>query len=166
MQGPNRACDHADGRLQRVLQHLTLELDAHIQAVQSNANALAGMSADLLSRATEAGFALEDKTSSTSDRLANEDMKAYVTGGIDIFNAREQAARMLEHMDAVDSHLEVMLNAAKDKYRAYDDVLRLVEQAENQYEKEIRVAEDLGFGARRESILLMCRNLQRAKQAL
>jgi hypothetical protein len=94
-------------------------------------------------------------------------MKAYVTGGIaDILNAREQAARMLEHMDAVDSHLEMMLDAAKNKYRAYDDVLPLVEQAENQYEEEIRVAEDLGFGARRESILLMCRNLQRVKQAL
>jgi hypothetical protein len=167
MQMPNRACDQADGRLQRVLQHQTLELDVHIQAVQSNTNALAGMSADLLSRATEAGFALEDKTSSASNRLANEDMKAYVTGGIaDILNAREQAARMLEHMDAVDSHLEMMLDAAKNKYRAYDDVLPLVEQAENQYEEEIRVAEDLGFGARRESILLMCRNLQRAKQAL
>ncbi|KAJ4339963.1 hypothetical protein N0V87_002902 [Didymella glomerata] len=167
MQMPNRACDQADGRLQRVLQHQTIELDVHIQAVQSNTNALAGMSADLLSRATEAGFALEDKTSSASNRLANEDMKAYVTGGIaDILNAREQAARMLEHMDAVDSHLEMMLDAAKNKYRAYDDVLPLVEQAENQYEEEIRVAEDLGFGARRESILLMCRNLQRAKQAL
>ncbi|KAF3050086.1 hypothetical protein E8E11_010383 [Didymella keratinophila] len=160
------ACDQAASTLQRVLQHQTPELDAHIQAVQSNANALAGISANLLSRAADTGFALEDRTSSTSKELANVDVKAYVMGGIaDIFNARDQAARLLEHMDAVDSHLEVMLDAAKHKYRAYDDVFRLVEQAENEYDEEIRVAENLGFGARRESILLMCRDLQRAKQA-
>lgn len=162
----NRACDQADGRLQQALQHESPELDAHIQAVQSNANALAGISADLLPRATRAGFALENETLSTSNELADVDVKTYVSGGItDILNAQEQAGKMLEHMDAVDSHLEVMLNAAENKYRAHDNVLRLIEQAGNEYDEEMRVAENLGFGPRRGSILLMCRNLQRAKQA-
>ena len=161
-----QTCDQADSHLQRVLQHQTPELNAHIQAVQTNANALADMSADLLTRATDTGFPPEGRTPSTSVELADVDVKAYVTGGItDILNARDQAARLLEHMDAVDSRLEVMLDAAKNKYRAYDDVLHLIEQAENEYDEEIWVAEDLGFGLRRESVLLMCRNLQRAKQA-
>jgi hypothetical protein len=50
-----RVCTEADAKLQRVMQHQVPELDAHIQAVQSNAHALVGMSVSLLSRATEAG---------------------------------------------------------------------------------------------------------------
>jgi hypothetical protein len=103
------------------------------------------MSADLLSRATDTGFPLEGRTPSTSVELANVDEKAYVTGGItDILNARNQAARLLEYMDAVYNHLKVMLDAAKNKYRAYNDVLHLVEHARNEYNKENRVAEDSG----------------------
>ncbi|KAF1922480.1 uncharacterized protein M421DRAFT_96768 [Didymella exigua CBS 183.55] len=158
------ACDQMDGRLQRVLQHRGPGLDAHIHAVQSNANALAGMSVSLLSRATEAGFSLENQSSSMSIELGNVDVKAYVTGGIaDILNAREQAAKMLAQMDTVNSHLEVMLDAAKSKYRACDEVLRLVEQADNKYNEEVQRVEKLGFGLPRETILLMCRNAQRAK---
>lgn len=111
----NRACNQADGRLQRVLQHQAPELDAHIQAVQSNAHALAGMSADLLERAARSGFAVEDRTSPASLEPASIDIKTNVTGGItDIANAREQAGKLLEHMDAVGSRLDVMLAAAKN----------------------------------------------------
>lgn len=83
------------------------------------------------------------------NELADADVKTYVAGGItDILNAQEEAGKMLKHMDAVDSCLEVMLNAAKSKYRAYDNVLRLVEQADNEYDEKIQSVEAPDFGPR------------------
>lgn len=141
------------------------ELDAHIHVVQSNANALAAMSGSLLTRAEEAGFSLEDEHVSASPELKRGDVKAYVIGRIaDILNARKQAAKLLDQMEAVESHLEILLDAAKSQYRAYDGVLRLIEQADNLNPDgvaEVELAGRLGLWPRRESILLMCRNMQR-----
>ncbi|KAH6644615.1 hypothetical protein C7974DRAFT_383949 [Boeremia exigua] len=163
-QDQTRACDQADGQLQRILQQQVPELDAHIQVVQHNASGLASMSASLLSRAEEAGFSLEDHHPSASVELATADIKTYVSGTItDIFNARREAEKMLERMGIIESYLEDMLDAAKSQYRAYDDVLGVLEDAESSDDDEAGLARK--YGPRRESILLMARNTQRAKQS-
>ncbi|KAF2621694.1 hypothetical protein BU25DRAFT_463484 [Macroventuria anomochaeta] len=165
-QNQSRAYDQANGKLRRVLQQQVPELDAHVQVVQNNANALAGMSASLLSRAMEAGFSLEDKHSSTLVELAKADVKGYVSGTVaDVLDAREEAARMLNRMGAVESHLDVLLDAAKSQYREYDGLLRLLDPTESRNtsgDVEIELAEK--YGPRRESILLMIRNMQRARR--
>jgi hypothetical protein len=51
----------------------------------------------------------------------------------------------------VDTQLDVMLDAAKSQYRAYDKVLRMVEQVDNEYDDEVQLAEGLGYGPRRET---------------
>lgn len=156
----------ANVKLEHILQHQGPDLDARVNAIQSNANALAGISGTLVSRAEKAGFSLDDQTSPALADLGNVDVEAYVIKGVtNILNAREQAAKMLGQMETVESHLEVMLDAAKGQYRAYDEVLRTAERTESEYNKEVQLVEDFGFGPRRESILLMCRDMHRAKQA-
>ena len=164
-QNLSRACDHADGKLQRVLQQQVPELKAHVQVIRNNANVLASMSTSLLFRAMEAGFFLEDEHSSTLVELAKGEVKAYVTGTIaDMLDAREEAAKLLDRMGVVESHLDVLLDAAKNQYRTYDGVLGLLDQAgplSTSSDTEIELAER--YGPRRESILLVVRNMQRVK---
>ena len=84
------------------------------------------MSDSLLSRALEAGFSLEDGNPTTLPELARTDVKAYITGIIaDVLNAREEAAKSFSRMVTVESHLDVLLDAAKGQYRGeYDGQLR------------------------------------------
>lgn len=160
-----KACDQADNKLRGVLQQKVPELDAHVQVVQSNANGLANMSASLFNRANEAGFSLEHDRASSSFSLAEANIKAYVSGTVaDVADARVEAAKMLDRMGTVEAHLDELLDAAKSQYWAYDDVLRVLEEAaplNTDSNGETKLAEE--YGPRRESILLMARNAQRVK---
>lgn len=91
------------------------------------------MSDSLLSRALEAGFSLEDGNPTTLPELARTDVKAYITGIIaDVLNAREEAAKSFSRMVTVESHLDVLLDAAKGQYRGeYDGQLRSLSPIES-----------------------------------
>lgn len=165
MQNLSNACDQANGKLQQTLQQQAPELDAHVQVVQNNANGLASMSAGLVTRAEEAGFSLKHDGSSPFFDLAKANIKAYVSGAVaDIVNARAEATKMLDRMGTVERHLDALLDAAKRQYWAYDDVLRVLEEAvpfDVNSDKESELAER--YGPRRESILLMARDTKRVK---
>ncbi|KAJ8115746.1 hypothetical protein OPT61_g2687 [Boeremia exigua] len=164
IQNQTAACHQAEGKLQRVLQQQVPELDAHVQVVSNNANGLARMSASLLSRAKKAGFSLDDQDSPAVVEPAEADV-TYISGAVaDILDTQAEAVRMLDRMGVVESHLDALLDAAKSQYRAYDGVLQVLEEAEAlslSDAKETEFAEQ--FGPRRESILLMARNMQRTR---
>ncbi|KZM20386.1 uncharacterized protein EKO05_0006958 [Ascochyta rabiei] len=161
------ACDQEISKLQQALQQQVPELDEHIQATQSNAKALADMSASRLPRILEAGFSFEDESTSMPVEPNGSDLKTYLTGSLaDILHAREEAAKMLTRMDTVGNHLEVLLDAAMHQYREYDGLSRLLNPAASlstDGDAEVELAEK--YGPRRESILLMIRGAQKAKDS-
>ncbi|KAJ4991801.1 hypothetical protein SVAN01_02651 [Stagonosporopsis vannaccii] len=130
MQNLISACDQADIMLRRKSHQQVPEMDAHVQVAQNNANRLTGMTASLFNRAKDAGFSLEHDQSSTLFDLADADIKAYVSGTVaDIVDARAEAVEMLDRIDAVEAHLDILLGAAKSRYWAYDAVLEMLKEA-------------------------------------
>ncbi|KAF9695461.1 hypothetical protein EKO04_006485 [Ascochyta lentis] len=163
----HRTCGQADGKLQRALRQQMPELDAHVQVAQSNAKVLTDMGASLLSRALKAKSSTKDESTSTLTGLEGSDFKTYLTESMtNILHARGQAAKMVDQMDTVGHHLDVLLSAAKNQYREYDRLSCLLYPAASlgtDGDTEVEFAEK--FGPRRESILLMARGMQRARDS-
>lgn len=157
------ACAEADEKLQRLLLQQGQDLDAHVHVAQSNAQMLSDMSTSLLCRAVEAGFSLKDKSLSNSAELEDSGLKTYLSSSMaDVLSAREEAARMLDRMETVEVGLDAMLDVAKQQYREYDGLLRMLNPAGSLSTVGDAETELAGkYGPRRESILLMARNMQR-----
>lgn len=161
----NIACERAEGKLQQVLRQQVPELDAHVHVVQCNAKVLSDVSTSLLSRAVETGFSLKDEVTSTLVEFEESELKTYLTGSMaDILYAREEAAKMLRRMETVETHLDVMLDAARNQYREYDGLLRLLNPSGSlSTEDDAEVELAVKYGPRRESILMAARNMQRGR---
>jgi hypothetical protein len=96
--------------------------------------------------------------------LAKADVKTYITGTIlDILDAREQAAKMLDRTNTVESHLDVLLDVAKCQYQEHDGLLRSLNPAKTlstNGDEEVQLTEK--YGPRWDSILAIIRNMHRA----
>jgi hypothetical protein len=96
--------------------------------------------------------------------LAKADVKTYITGTIlDILDAREQAAKMLDRTNTVESHLDVLLDVAKCQYQEHDGLLRSLNPAKTlstNGDEEVQLTEK--YGPRWYSILAIIRNMHRA----
>lgn len=163
--GQRKACDQVDEKLQQVLRQQVPELDAHVHIVQSNANALAAVSNNMLSRAQEAGISLHDRHSSRLSELATANVKSCLSATItDIFSARGEAVKMLGRLTAVETYLDMMLDAAKSQYQEYGELLHLLNSAVSpSTNDDVDVELSNKIGPRRESILLMHRSARSVK---